>query len=125
MPDPRRGLGQACEDAAARYLAARGFRVVARNVRFRTGEIDLVCRDGPIWVFVEVKGRRPDWGDPAAAAVTPLKRRRLMRLAQTYLKVWGLGETPCRFDVVAVTLGEGGLATGIEHLRGAFEVEAW
>jgi putative endonuclease len=73
---------------------------------------------------VEVKGRCSDWGDPAAA-VTPLKRRRLRRLAQTYLKMRGLGETPCRFDVVAVTLDKDGLARGIEHLRGAFEVEAW
>jgi putative endonuclease len=125
MPDPRRGEGRASEDAAARYLAARGLRIVARNVRFRTGEIDLVCRDGPTWVFVEVKGRRPDWGDPATAAVTALKRRRLMRLAQTFLKAQGLGEPPCRFDVVAVTLDADGGAAGIQHLRGAFDVEAW
>jgi putative endonuclease len=125
MPDPRRGVGRAGEDAAAQYLTTRGLSVVARNVRFRRGEIDLVCRDGPTWVFVEVKGRRADWGDPAAAAVTPLKRRRLMRLAQTYLKWRGLGEPPCRFDVVAVTLDARGATAGIAHLRGAFDVEAW
>jgi putative endonuclease len=125
MSDPRRGVGRAGEDAAARFLSARGFQVVARNVRFRAGEIDLVCREGLTWVFVEVKGRRADWGDPAAAAVTPGKRRRLMRLAQTYLKWRQLGEPRCRFDVVAVTLDLHGRAAGIEHLRGAFEVEAW
>jgi putative endonuclease len=125
MPDPRRGLGRAGEDAAADHLERSGFHVIARNVRFRSGEIDLVCRDGPTWVFVEVKGRRADWGDPAAAAVTSRKRRRLMRLAQAYLKWQRLGEPPCRFDVVAVTLDAEGGAAGIEHLRGAFDVEAW
>ncbi len=125
MPDPRRGFGRVGEDAAARYLSRHGLTVVERNVRLPHGEIDLVCRDGRAWVFVEVKGRHAEWGDPAATAVTAQKRRRLMRLAQHYLKWRNLGEPPCRFDVVAVTLGADGGVDAIRHLRGAFEVDAW
>lgn len=124
MPDPRRAIGKSAEDAAAAYLTRRGLSVVERNVRFAAGEIDLVCRDGPAWVFVEVKSRRAEWGEPAAA-VTRDKQRRLGRLAQLYLKDRRLGSVPCRFDIVAVTVAPAGAVAGIRHLRGAFAVEAW
>ena len=94
-------------------------------MRSRLGELDLVCREGDVWVFVEVKARGPGWGDPAGAAVTASKRRRLALLARHYLKWRGLGEPRCRFDVVDVTLDPAGNAAAIRHLRHAFEVEAW
>ena len=120
MADPRHQSGRAAEDAAAAYLARAGLTVVERNVRFRAGELDLVCRDGARWVFVEVKARRADWGDAPGAAVAWWKQRRIVRLAQLYLKARALGEPPCRFDVVAVTLEDGG-ATRIRHLPAAFD----
>lgn len=125
MPDPRRQIGRSTEDAAAAHLAASGLTVVERNVRFAEGEIDLVCRDGAAWVFVEVKSRRVGWGDSAAAAVTPDKQRRLARLAQHYLKSRRLGAARARFDVVALTLESDGRVRDIRHLRHAFSVEAW
>jgi len=97
-----------------------GLVVVARNVRFREGEIDLVCRDGRVWVFVEVKCRHARWGEAPGAAVSFTKQRRLVRLAQHYLKWKGLGDVSCRFDVVAVTIEEDGQAT-VRHLPGAFD----
>ncbi len=125
MPDTRRGRGRAAEDAAAAYLTRRGMRVAARNVRFPHGEIDLVCRDGDTWVFVEVKSRRADWGDPASAAVTREKQHRLGRLAAAYLKWKRLGHSRCRFDVVAVTLDRDGAIVDLRHLPDAFAAEAW
>ena len=56
--DPRRVLGAAAENTAARCLLRAGLTIVERNVRLTGGEIDLVCRDGDAWVFVEVKARR-------------------------------------------------------------------
>jgi putative endonuclease len=124
VDDPRRGLGRRTEEAAAAFLAAQGLTVVARNVRLTEGEIDLVCRDGDTWVFVEVKSRHAEWGD-AAAAVTRDKQRRLARLARHYLKWKRLGSTTCRFDVVAVTVAPDGGVFAIRHLRDAFEGGAW
>lgn len=118
--DPRRSIGREAEDAAAAFLERAGLRVVERNVRFAEGEIDLVCRDRDAWVFVEVKCRQASWGDAPAAAVSWWKQRRLVRLAQHYLKRHRLGDARCRFDVVAVTLGDGGAAT-IRHLPSAFD----
>ena len=122
MSDTRRTIGQAAEEAAARWLARAGLAVVERNVRFREGEIDLVCRDGDVVVFVEVKSRRPHWGEGPGEAVSWDKRRRLVRLAQHYLQARRLDHTRCRFDVVAVTLERDGTHT-IRHLPGAFD--AW
>jgi putative endonuclease len=120
VADRRHTLGQAAEAAAAEFLTRAGLRVVARNVRFALGELDLVCLDGDAVVFVEVKCRQARWGDAPAAAVSWSKQRRLVQLAQLYLKRHGLAEARCRFDVVAVT-EEGGGQLGIRHLPGAFE----
>lgn len=118
--DPRRERGRAAEDAAAAFLTRAGLRVVERNVRLPEGELDLVCRDREVWVFVEVKARHARWDDGPAAAVSWQKRLRLVRVAQHYLKWRGLGEVRCRFDVVAVTLDGGGPAA-VRHLPGAFD----
>jgi putative endonuclease len=122
-PMPTRALGQAGERAAARFLERRGLLILARNLRSRLGEIDLLARDGPTLVFVEVKARRGASGDPPEAAVDARKRIRLTRLALGYLAARRLGERPCRFDVVGVSLDEGGDVTGIRHLPHAFDFE--
>ena len=90
------------------------------DLRFAHGEIDLVCRDDDVLVFVEVKSRRARWGDGPASAVSALKQWRLTRLAHHYLKWRRLGEPRCRFDVVAVTVDDHG-GFSLRHLRGAFE----
>jgi putative endonuclease len=120
--DRRRMVGAEAEQRAARVLEVTGLRVVERNVRFRGGEIDLVCRDGDVWVFVEVKARRPGWDAGGAAAVSWHKRRRLVMLSQLYLKSHGLRDVRVRFDVVEVTLDD--RQPALRHLRGAFDASA-
>jgi putative endonuclease len=121
--DPRHARGARAERVAERALEAAGLRVVDRNVRFRGGEIDLVCRERDTWVFVEVKARRPGWDDAPGAAVSWAKRRRLVRLAERYLKWRRLREVRCRFDVVEVT-DDGRRLPTIRHLRSAFDASA-
>jgi putative endonuclease len=116
----RQTLGRAAETAAAEFLSAAGLAVVERNVRFAVGEIDLVCREADVVVFVEVKCRRSGWDEGPAAAVSWHKQRRLTRLAQLYLKSRRLGGTRCRFDVVSVTLDPHG-RLGVRHVRSAFD----
>jgi putative endonuclease len=119
-PDPRQTLGRTAENQAATHLARAGIKVIERNVRLGHGEIDLVCRDRGVLVFVEVKCRRATWGDSPAAAVSWHKQRKLTRLAQHYLKWRRLDGVRCRFDVVAVTVDAQGNST-ISHIRNAFE----
>jgi putative endonuclease len=104
--------GSAAEDAAARHLEAQGYRILARNVRSKLGELDIIARDGRVVCFVEVRLRR---NGTAAETVDAGKRRRLARAAQRYLAAQRLHDAPCRFDVVAV--GPGGMTL----IRDAFE----
>jgi putative endonuclease len=120
VTDHRRTLGQAAEAEAARALERAGLAVIERNVRFPEGEIDLVCRDDGVVVFVEVKCRRAGWDEAPAAAVSWHKQRRLTRLAQHYLKWRRLDGERCRFDVVSVTVDARG-ALDVRHLRSAFD----
>jgi putative endonuclease len=95
--------GQCAEDIAALYLAARGLELLARNVRCKAGEIDLVCREGATLVLIEVRQRaRADFGGALASVAVP-KRRKLIRAARFLLHTcpaWG--RRIVRFDVVAV-----------------------
>ncbi|HZN02109.1 MAG TPA: YraN family protein [Candidatus Polarisedimenticolia bacterium] len=118
-----RDLGRRAEDEAARYLAERGMRLVARSFRARGGEIDLVVEDGETLVFVEVKARASlSWGRPSEA-VGPVKRARMERAARLFLaRRAGRPEPPCRFDVVEV-LARPGEPLRIRHLPDAFGID--
>jgi putative endonuclease len=98
----RQNLGKTGEDRAVAELEHRGYAILARRYRTRHGEIDIVARDDETTVFVEVKARATDEFGQAAAAVTPWKQRRLVRMATDYLARHGLANHRCRFDVVAI-----------------------
>jgi putative endonuclease len=114
MPAPR-GAGGAAEAAAAQFLARKGLTLICSNYRCRLGEIDLVLRDGPSIVFVEVRLRtNPSFGG-AAESIGPRKRARIIAAARHYLA--GKPELPCRFDVVLLDRLE---PPRIEWIRDAF-----
>lgn len=104
------------EDAAARYLAGRGFRLLARNWRprgrSRNLELDLVGIWEKTLVFVEVKTRRTDSpeafdGPAGLRGFTASKQRSMVRAARAYLAEQEKWDAPCRFDLVCVTLSSG------------------
>lgn len=102
MSDSRRSLGQSGEKIAADFLHRRGYAILVRNYRRRTGEIDIIAREGEMLVFIEVKTRSGGaYGSPAAA-ITPRKQRQISRTAQYYLAEQDLFDTPARFDVITV-----------------------
>ena len=95
--------GTASEQLAADYLQARGVTVLARNVRCRAGELDLVCLDSGVLAIVEVRQREKiDFGG-ALASVTWRKQRKIIRATQFLLQrqaEWR--RYVMRFDVLAV-----------------------
>lgn len=110
------------ERAAEAFLRReRGFAVVARNwrnPRDRREEIDLVCRDGAVLVFVEVKARAATALVPGYFAVDRRKRAVLRRACTAYLR--GLAEPPrtYRFDIVEVAFPAGGGCPAVNHFAG-------
>lgn len=99
----RQAAGQAAEDAACAWLQQQGLRLLARNVRARVGELDLIMADGSALVIVEVRYRaRSDHGS-AAETVTAHKQRRIIAATRYWLaRHPQAAEQPIRFDVVAV-----------------------
>ena len=82
--------------------------------RIRTGEIDLIARDGRYLVFAEVKYRKNlQMGDPLEA-VDLRKQQQIYRTAIYYLHQKKWENVPCRFDVIGIT------GTQICHIRNAF-----
>ena len=74
-----------------------------RNWRCSIGEIDIVARRGGLLVVVEVKTRRTDAFGVPALAVTPVKQRRLRRLAASWLAEHRIRRrVEVRFDVASV-----------------------
>lgn len=96
-------LGIAGENVAQKALEDRGYKVVDRNVRLRSGELDMVAFDGDELVVVEVRTRSVGKMAPPETTVGPRKLRKLVRTGRWYVlnKGW---EGPWRIDVVAVTV---------------------
>ncbi|MGV9556108.1 YraN family protein [Streptomyces sp. NPDC003401] len=115
----RGALGRYGEDLAARRLTETGMTVLERNWRCgRTGEIDIVARDGDALVVCEVKTRRGGGFQHPMAGVTPQKAQRLRGLAERWIQAHG-GAPPggVRIDLVGVLLPRRGAAL-VEHVRG-------
>jgi putative endonuclease len=110
------------ESLACRHLAGKGFAILARNYRCRSGEVDVIARHGEATVFVEVKERHGASHGAGCDSVTFGKRRRIVRAARLYAAAHGLDETPLRFDVVSIDWTEGGRPV-IRHDQGAFNVD--
>ena len=104
MPHARQRLGSDGETLAGAELERRGYRIIERNYRIRSGEIDIVADDGGTVVFVEVKTKTSSsFGDPVEE-VTPQKQQQIISMGEYYATYCLPLNTPCRFDVVAVDL---------------------
>ena len=102
-----KATGRLGEDAAHRYLRKKGFRIVARNWRRRSGagEVDLIGWDGEDLVFVEVKTRHSDAYGPPERAIGADKHDALVWSAREYTRRAWIDWAKVRFDVVTVLLG--------------------
>ena len=120
MNDMRMQRGCTAEELAAQYLQARGLKILARNLRCKAGELDLVCLDGGVLAVIEVRQRGSAKFGGALASVTWTKQRKIMRAAQFFLrreKQWR--NLALRFDVLAIDgLPEG--AHRVEWVKDAF-----
>ncbi|MDX1438762.1 MAG: YraN family protein [Rubricoccaceae bacterium] len=118
-------IGEVGEDLAVSHLEANGYTILDRNYRFSREEIDIIafqsydrCQDGGELVFIEVKARRNhNYGRPEEA-VTRAKQEAIFRTAEAYLQERKLVGSPCRFDVIAITIE--GSKPRIEHIENAF-----
>lgn len=97
----RPSRGADFELASRRLLESHGLTIVASNYRCRSGEIDIVAREGQTLVFVEVRARSNARYASAAASVDARKQQRLERAALHFLQRSPHRLPACRFDVIA------------------------
>jgi putative endonuclease len=111
--------GRKGQQAAEAYLLKNGYDILARNFRLKTGEIDLIARDGEYVVFIEVKCRNSlRYGLPREA-VTKGKQRHIIKTAQYYILTARLPQNQdYRFDVIEVMNEDG--KQNVTHIENAF-----
>src|SRR5689334_18410937 len=96
-PFRRKSLGDRGEDAAAKFLKRNGYRILARGLDTRLGELDIIAVDGRTVVFVEVKTRSSDAAGRPSDAIDANKERRMTQAALGYLKANRLLQYAARF----------------------------
>ena len=111
--------GVAGEEAAEEFLRLSGYHIVARNVRTKVGELDLVALDGETLCFIEIKSRTSSAYGRAIEAVGREKQRRLAKAALLFLAK-NRSPRACRFDVLGLDRGADG-AWSFTLIKNAFE----
>jgi putative endonuclease len=109
------------ENVAAKFLRNSGCRIIARNFSCHLGEIDIIARQGPTLIFVEVKTRTEDDPTPEEQ-VNHEKQQRLSRLATYYLSRFGTPQPKARMDVIGVVWSKRG--PHIRHTPDAFALSS-
>ena len=117
----RRQKGAAAEEAAAVHLIRSGYRILDRNWRCRTGELDIVAEKDGTLVFLEVRSRSSSgiFGTPSES----VDRRKILQVrhtAEQYLHVKKQFGKPIRFDVIAVMLNTDMTTNTLDHISDAF-----
>jgi putative endonuclease len=120
-PCDRRALGREAEALAAAWLEERGYRILDRNHALRRGEVDLVCEAGGVLCFVEVRSRTGEAQGGPEETVDRRKARRVVLAATDWASRNGGTERDIRFDVVAVTFGDG--PPRVAHFPAAFDAD--
>ncbi len=122
LSESKKLAGDYGEEQAALYLKKHGYRIVGRNYKVRSGEIDLIVSNREYIVFVEVKMRKNDHFGEAKEFVGYTKQNRVRSAAMQWLS---LNETELqpRFDVIEIygDVGTPFQKLDIRHIENAFE----
>ena len=120
-PDLRAVIGKTGEDYAVKYLQLNGYKIIMRNYRCKTGEIDIIAVKDDILSFVEVKTRYSLVAGRPAESVTFTKQQKIRRTAQYFMLTNGmLDNMPVlSFDVVEIVLYEDRIVM-FNHYQHAF-----
>jgi len=114
----RRHRGQEAETIATDFLKKIGYKILERNFFTRFGEIDIICKDDNVLVFVEVRSlKRKDFHP--LQTLSHQKMRRILNAIEWYLTKNDLyGKQDCRLDIIGVTLSGG--SKDIVHIKDAY-----
>ena len=110
-------LGKQAEELAAKFLLAKGYRILKTNWRSGKKEIDIICSHRKCLVIVEVKSRITRIHPVAGEIVGMKKQRNLIAAAEGFIRRYNIS-LPTRFDIISVVFS--GYDFDIEHIENAF-----
>lgn len=111
-----KNIGDYGENIAAEYLSRKGHKIIGRNYRTKSGEIDIITLDGKVLVFVEVKTRKNSDFALAREAVNKKKQQRIKNVAREYITKKYCKYEDVRFDVIEIYTEK----KTIQHFENAF-----
>lgn len=110
-------LGKQAEQLAAKFLVAKGYRILKTNWRWGKKEIDIICVYRGWLIIVEVKSRMMSIHPMAGELVGIKKQRNLITAAEGFIRIYNI-TVPTRFDIISVVFS--GYEYDIEHIENAF-----
>ncbi|HAT8179607.1 TPA: YraN family protein [Legionella pneumophila] len=110
--------GKLAEQLALNYLKENGLELIIQNYRCRLGEIDLIMREGPYLVFIEVRSRSNMSFGGGLASITYEKKQKIIKATSHYMIKYRIQDKfPIRFDVISID----GKLNKITWLKNAFD----
>jgi putative endonuclease len=107
--------GSLGEDKAAAFLEENGFRIIGRNIRYESGEIDIAAVDHGVLVFAEVKTWSAYPIENLEYGINKKKQHRIIETSKYFLKNHReYSDMSIRFDVVFIQ------ADAVTHIASAF-----
>ena len=120
MSDATKKFGSIGENIAAKFLESHGYKILNRNFRIRSAEIDIIAEIDNTIIFVEVKARKNLRRGNPAEAVNLRKQKKIIEAASVFLQDDKFFNRPCRFDVIEIY--SNGKNFELRHIENAFEV---
>lgn len=120
MKKYNKDIGSYGEDLAVDYLKGKNYTLLSRNFRNRHGEIDLICKNSEIIIFIEVKSRYSYHFGLPRESVTYFKQKQIIYIAKYFLYKYKLLEYNCRFDVIEIYFNKNNNSYFVEHIKDAF-----
>jgi putative endonuclease len=96
-------LGEKGEEIAAGYLQDKGYKILARNWRFKKHEIDIIALKDELLVVVEVKTRTSLFVENLSEIVTRKKQKSIIIAANAYIESKEL-KFEVRFDIIFIVV---------------------
>lgn len=106
------------EEVASRFLEKKDIKIIQRNYKTKFGEIDIICKQDNIIVFVEVKMRSKSTYLQACESINVPKIKKIKKVASLYLQEIGQQDSICRFDVIIILGSQS--QYDIHHIEDAF-----
>lgn len=110
-------IGKKGEGLAVNFLISKGYKILARNYRFKHMEIDIISIKDDLLIIIEVKTRQSDYLSDLNEMISVSKQRLLIKCANDYIQTNEI-DLDTRFDVIKVILNKKGVK--IDHVKDAF-----